>query len=133
MRPALALLLSVLLLAPPAALAGDDKKDVDKIGERDVGKGWNLYSLEREIALGKQLAQMVEQSARLVDDPVVSEYVDRVAQNLVRNSDAQVPFTVKVIDSDELNAFALPGGFFFVNSGLVLAADEEAELARWPF
>jgi len=128
-RPALALLLSLLLLAPPAALAGDDKKDVDKIGERDVGKGWNLYSLEREIALGKQLAQMVEQSARLVEDPVVLEYVDRVAQNLVRNSDARVPFTVKVIDSDELNAFALPGGFFFVNSGLVLAADEEAELA----
>ncbi|HKZ51784.1 MAG TPA: M48 family metallopeptidase [Candidatus Acidoferrales bacterium] len=128
-RPALVLLLSLLLLAPPAALAGDDKKDVDKIGERDVGKGWNLYSLEREIALGKQLAQMVEQSARLVEDPVVIEYVDRVAQNLVRNSDARVPFTVKVIDSDELNAFALPGGFFFVNSGLVLAADEEAELA----
>jgi predicted Zn-dependent protease len=128
-RPALALLLSLLLLAPPAVLAGDDKKDVDKIGERDVGKGWNLYSLEREIALGKQLAQMVEQSARLVEDPVVVEYVDRVAQNLVRNSDARVPFTVKVIDSEELNAFALPGGFFFVNSGLILAADEEAELA----
>jgi predicted Zn-dependent protease len=130
--PALALLLSLFLLAPPAALAGDDKddkKDVEKIGERDVGKGWNLYSLEREIALGKQLAQMVEQSARLVEDPVVNEYVDRVAQNLVRNSDARVPFTVKVIDSEELNAFALPGGFFFVNSGLILAADEEAEVA----
>jgi len=71
-RPALVLLLSLLLLAPPAALAGDDKKDVDKIGERDVGKGWNLYSLEREIALGKQLAQMVEQSA-LVPTVLASE------------------------------------------------------------
>ena len=132
LRPALALFLSVLLLAPPAALAGnkkDDKKDIDKIGERDVGKGWNLYSLEREIALGRQLAQQVEQSARLIDDPVVAEYVDRVAQNLVRNSDARVPFTVKVIDASEINAFALPGGFFFINSGLILAADEEAELA----
>jgi predicted Zn-dependent protease len=130
-RPILALFLSVLLLAPPAALADnkDDKKDVDKIGERKVGGGLNLYSLEREVALGKQLAQMVEQSARMVEDPVVLEYVDRVAQNLVRNSDARVPFTVKVVDSEELNAFALPGGFFFINSGLILAADEEAEMA----
>lgn len=129
LRPLLAVFLCALLLAPPGALAGDDKKDVSKIGERDVGGGINLWSLEKEVALGKQLAQMVEQSARLVQDPVVNEYVDRVAQNLVRHSDARVPFTVKVIDSDELNAFALPGGFFFVNSGLILAADEEAELA----
>lgn len=131
-RQALAILLSVFLLAPPIALAGDDKKDVSKIGERDVSGGGiipNLYSLEREIALGKRLAMQVEQSARLVDDPVVLEYVDRVTQNLVRNSDARVPFTVKVIDSKEINAFALPGGFFFLNSGLILAADDEAELA----
>jgi len=131
-RPALALTLCMLLAAPPAVLAADkkdDKKDVSKIGERDVGKGINLWSLEKEVALGKMLAQQIEQSARLVDDPVVNEYVNRVAQNLVRNSDARVPFTVKVIDSEELNAFALPGGFFFVNSGLVMAADEEAELA----
>ncbi len=131
-RAALVAFLSVVLLAPPTTLAADkkdDKKDPEKIGERDVGGGLNLYSLEREVALGKQLAQMIEQSAKLVEDPVVNEYVDRVAQNLVRNSDARVPFSVKVIDSDELNAFALPGGFFFVNSGLILAADEEAELA----
>jgi len=131
-RSALALALSLLLVAPPAVLAADkkkDKEDVSKIGERDVGKGINLWSLEKEVALGKQLAQQIEQSARLVDDPVVNEYVNRVAQNLVRNSDARVPFTVKVIDSEEINAFALPGGFFFVNSGLVMAADEEAELA----
>ncbi len=129
LRSAMAVLLAVLLLAPPRALADDDKKDVDKIGERNVGGGINLYSLEREIALGKQLAMQVEQSAKLVDDPVVNEYIDRVTQNLVRNSDARVPFTVKVIDSPEINAFALPGGFFFINSGLILAADEEAELA----
>ncbi|MFQ5778922.1 MAG: M48 family metallopeptidase [Terriglobia bacterium] len=131
-RQALAVLLSVLLLAPPMALAGDDKKDVNKIGERDVSGGGilpNLFSLEKEIALGKQLAMQVEQSARMVDDPVVLEYVDRVTQNLVRNSDARVPFSVKVIDSKEINAFALPGGFFFLNSGLILAADDEAELA----
>ena len=131
-RSALALTLSLWLAAPPAALAADkkkDKEDVSKIGERDVGKGLNLWSLEKEVALGKMLAQQIEQSARLVQDPVVNEYVNRVAQNLVRNSDARVPFTVKVIDSEEINAFALPGGFFFVNSGLVLAADEEAELA----
>ena len=107
----------------------DSKNDVDQIGNRKVGRGVNFYSLEREIAIGKQLAQDVERSAKLVDDPVVVEFVNRVGQNLVRNSDARVPFTIKVIDSDEINAFALPGGFFYVNSGLVLRADEESELA----
>jgi predicted Zn-dependent protease len=79
--------------------------------------------------MGKQYSMQVENSVKLVQDPVVNEYVNRIGQNLVRNSDAQVPFTIKVIDSDEVNAFALPGGFFYVNSGLILAADEEAELA----
>ena len=105
------------------------EEDVGAIGNRKVGKGINFYSLEREIALGKQLAQEVERSSKLIDDPVVTEYVNRVGQNLVRNSDARVPFTIKVIDSDEVNAFALPGGFFYVNSGLVLRAQEESELA----
>jgi beta-barrel assembly-enhancing protease len=103
--------------------------DINAIGNRDVGKGLDFYSLEHEIALGKQLAQQVDRSAKFIDDPVVNEYVNRVGQNLVRNSDARVPFTIKVIDSDVVNAFALPGGFFYVNSGLVLHADEEAELA----
>ncbi|HEY4840554.1 MAG TPA: M48 family metallopeptidase [Terriglobales bacterium] len=108
---------------------GED--DVDAIGNRKVG-GRGLgdwYSLETEIRLGKQYSMMVENSVKMVQDPVVNEYVNRIGQNLVRNSDAQVPFTIKVIDSDEVNAFALPGGFFYVNSGLILAADEEAELA----
>jgi beta-barrel assembly-enhancing protease len=105
------------------------KEDVDAIGNRGVGKGVNFYSIEKEIALGKGLAQEVERSSKLIDDPVVTEYVNRVGQNLVRNSDARVPFTIKVIDSDEVNAFALPGGFFYVNSGLILRAQEESELA----
>ncbi|MGC1907386.1 MAG: M48 family metallopeptidase [Candidatus Acidiferrum sp.] len=105
------------------------KEDVDAIGNRNVGKGINFYSIEKEIALGKGLAQEVERSSKLIDDPVVTEYVNRVGQNLVRNSDARVPFTIKVIDSDEVNAFALPGGFFYVNSGLILRAQEESELA----
>src|SRR5246127_24142 len=107
----------------------NSKEDVEAIGNRKVGKGPNFYSLEKEIALGKQLAQEVERSSKLIDDPVVTEYVNRVGQNLVRNSDARVPFTIKVIDSDEVNAFALPGGFFYVNSGLILRAQEESELA----
>jgi len=107
---------------------GSDK-DVNAIGNRGVGKGVNLYSLQREIALGKGAAMEVEKTAKMINDPVVTEYVNRVGQNLVRNSDAKVPFTIKVIDSDEINAFALPGGFFYVNSGLILRADEEAELA----
>ena len=107
------------------------KNDVDAIGNRNVGKRGlgDWYSTETEIKMGKQYAMMVEQTARMVQDPVVNEYVNRIGQNLVRNSDAKVPFTIKVIDSDEINAFALPGGFFYVNSGLILAADEEAELA----
>jgi predicted Zn-dependent protease len=107
------------------------KDDVNAIGNRNMGgKGLgNWYSLEKEIRMGKEYAMQVEQSVRLVQDPVVNEYVNRIGQNLVRNSDAKVPFTIKVIDSDEINAFALPGGFFYVNSGLVLAADNESELA----
>src|ERR1700739_1941294 len=107
----------------------NSREDVEAIGNRKVGKGPNFYSLEKEIALGKQLAQEVERSSKLIDDPTVTEYVNRVGQNLVRNSDARVPFTIKVIDSDEVNAFALPGGFFYVNSGLILRAQEESELA----
>jgi predicted Zn-dependent protease len=107
------------------------KNDLDAIGNRDIGgRGLgNWYSLEKEIAMGKGYAQEVESSVKLVQDPVVNEYVNRIGQNLVRNSDAKVPFTIKVVDSDEINAFALPGGFFYVNSGLILAADNEAELA----
>src|SRR6266850_7129138 len=107
----------------------NSKDDVDAIGNRKVSKGANFYSLEKEIALGKQLAQEVERSSKLIDDPVVTEYVSRVGQNLVRNSDARVPFTIKIIDTDVVNAMALPGGFFYVNSGLILAAHEESELA----
>jgi beta-barrel assembly-enhancing protease len=111
---------------------GGGKSDVDAIGNRNIGNGrgmGNWYSLEKEIRMGKEYAQQIEQSVKLIQDPVVNEYVNRIGQNLVRNSDAKVPFTIKVIDSDEVNAFALPGGFFYVNSGLILAADEEAELA----
>src|SRR5712671_1294852 len=121
--------LAALSLLSFSLFAADKKKDPDEIGNRDVGKGVNFYSLEKEIALGKGLAQEVERQAKIIDDPVIAEYVNRVGQNLVRNSDAKVPFTIKVIDTEEVNAFALPGGFFFVNSGLVLKADSEAELA----
>src|SRR5260221_1659664 len=107
----------------------NSKDDVEAIGNRKVGKGCNFYALEKEIWHGKQLAQEVERLSKVIDDPVVTEYVNRVGQNLVRNSDARVPFTIKVIDSDEVNAFALPGGFFYVNSGLILRAQEESELA----
>ena len=106
--------------------------DLSAIGNRNVGCGrglGNWYSIEKQIALGKGFADQVSRTAKMVQDPVVTEYVNRIGQNIVRNSDAQVPFTIKVIDSDEINAFALPGGFFFVNSGLILAADNESELA----
>jgi beta-barrel assembly-enhancing protease len=104
------------------------KDDVDAIGNRKVA-GWDWYSIESEIRMGKEYATQIESSLKLVTDPTINEYVNRVGQNLVRNSDAKVPFTIKVVDSDVINAMALPGGFFYVNSGLILAADNEAELA----
>ena len=111
------------------------KDDPSQIGKRNINKGsdkffgWLGGSKEKEMQIGRQLALEVEQQAKLIDDPVITEYVNRVGQNIVLHSDAKVPFTIKVIDSDEVNAFALPGGFFFVNKGLILAADNEAELA----
>jgi predicted Zn-dependent protease len=106
-------------------------EDVSAVGNREIGgRGMgNWYSTDSEIKMGKQYADQIEKSARFITDPEVEEYVNRIGQNIVKNSDCKVPFTIKVIDSDEINAFALPGGFFYVNSGLILAADEEAELA----
>src|ERR1700728_1863464 len=121
--------LALALTAPGRVYAEDPEKDPDQIGNRNVSGKVNFYSLEKEIALGKQLASEVERQAKIINDPVVAEYVNRVGKSLVRNSDAKVPFTIKVIDSEEVNAFALPGGFFFVNSGLIMKADNEAELA----
>jgi predicted Zn-dependent protease len=126
--------------APAALPTKDDdqikhdggKMDVDAVGNRNVGCGrgvGNWYTVEGQVARGRVYAQQIEAQIKLVNDPVITEYVNRIGQNLVRNSDAQVPFTIKVIDSDVVNAMALPGGFFYVNSGLILAADEEAEMA----
>jgi predicted Zn-dependent protease len=138
-RLSLALLIAVSLANVGFAGQDDSSKskknpknsDVDNIGTRDINKGniLPLMSLQREIALGQQLAAQVERQVKIVRDPVINEYVNRVEQNIVRNSDAQVPFSTKIIESDEVNAFALPGGFVFVNTGLLLAADEEAEVA----
>jgi predicted Zn-dependent protease len=110
----------------------DPNEDPAMIGKRNINKGftgWLGGSQEKEVSLGRQLAMQVEQEAKFVDDPIITEYVNRIGQNLVLHSDAKIPFTIKVIDSDEVNAFALPGGFFFVNKGLLLAADNEAEVA----
>jgi beta-barrel assembly-enhancing protease len=118
---------------PPTKMHHDGSiRDIDAIGNRNVGckQGiGNWYSLDKQVAMGRSYAEQVESSSKLVTDTVVTEYVNRVGQNLVRNSDAQVPFTIKILDSDDINAFALPGGFFYVDSGLLIAADNEAELA----
>ncbi|MGI8641612.1 MAG: M48 family metalloprotease [Pyrinomonadaceae bacterium] len=112
-----------------------EKEDPSKIGSRKINGGFDKFtgwlggSQEKEIAIGRQLSLEVEQQSKLVEDPLVTEYVNRVGQNVVLHSDAKIPFTIKVIDSDEVNAFALPGGYFYVNKGLILAADNESELA----
>jgi hypothetical protein len=105
--------------------------DVNAVGTRNIGgRGMgNWYSTESEIKMGKSYAMEIEKSTKFITDPVVTEYINRIGQNIVKNSDCKVPFTIKVIDSDEINAMALPGGFFYVNSGLIMAADEEAEIA----
>lgn len=126
--------LACVLAVAASAASGQDstrnkRDDPAQIGNRDVGKGVNLYSLEKEMALGKQLAQEVQRQAKIVEDPLISEYINRIGQNLVRNSDAKVPFTFQVIEGDSPNAFALPGGYVFVYTALVKIADEEDELA----
>ena len=133
MKPsrAAAWLLVAVFLSSAVPLVGadkDKKKDVEAIGERRVARR-SIISQEKEIGVGKQYANEIDHSVKMVTDPVVVEFVNRLAQNVARNSDLTIPLTVKVIDSPELNAFALPGGFLYVNSGLVLAADEEAQVA----
>src|ERR1019366_3521591 len=116
--------------AASAQYTGRKKKDDPaQIGSRDVGKGVNFYSLEKEMALGKQLAEEVRRQAKVVEDPLISEYINRIGQNLVRNSDAKVPFTFQVIEGESPNAFALPGGYVFIYTALLEIADEEDELA----
>ncbi len=105
------------------------KQDVARIGDRPVGKGVNFYSIEKEIEMGRKLADEIEQAARIVEDPGIAEFVNRIGQNIARSSDSKVPLAIKVIDSEEVNAFALPGGFLYVNTGLIELAEDEAELA----
>lgn len=129
-------LVIVLTFAMSVASFATDRRhgDVQNIGNRDItGRIWGIFpnfvSLEREIQIGQQVASEFEQTAKLIDDPVISDYVNRVGQDIVKHSDAKVPFHIKVVDTDEVNAFAFPGGFFYVNKGLILAADNESELA----
>src|SRR5438270_5785644 len=127
--PTIRILAAAALLVCSVSPAKDKKKDPNQIGNRNVGSGINFYSTEKEIALGKQLAEEVRRQSKLLDDPTVGEYINRVGQNLVRNSDATVPFTFQVVEGDQLNAFAFPGGFVFVYTGLIEATETEAELA----
>ena len=140
MRSTKRIIAIAIALLIPFAVLGDDKDtnkndnkkskdDVEQIGDRNVAGGINIYSTEKEIALGKQYADEIERQVQIIDDPIVGEYINRLGQNLVRHSDAKVPFTFKIIASPQVNAFALPGGFCFVHTGLLLEADNEAEVA----
>ncbi len=120
---------SVLAVLLPLAFSQDPKKDPDQIGARDVSKGINFYSIEKEMALGKQMAQQVERQATLLNDKLVTEYVNRLGQNIARHSDSKIPLTLKVIEGKEPNATTLPGGYIYVQTGLIRTADTEAELA----
>ena len=119
LRSSVSLVLTLLLAVPLTVFSGDDneRSDPDAIGDRNVSGKVNWYSLEKEIALGKQLAQQVERQSKVINDPVIAEYVNRLGQNLVRNSDAKVPFTIKVVEDPTVNAFALPGRIFLCSLG----------------
>lgn len=130
----LSVLLALSMVLPSGLMAGRKHADVENIGNRDINGRVALFfpnfvSLEKEIQIGAQYAQYFEQTARLVEDPVVTTFVDRLGQEIVKSSDAKVPFVIKVVDTDEVNAFALPGGYFYVNKGLILESENEAELA----
>src|SRR5580698_4261721 len=132
MRLAAILVLAVSIQLPAFAndkKPKDPKRDPTEIGDRNVSKGLNFYTVDQELALGKQLSLEVEKQARIVDDPIVSEYINRLGQNLARNSDVTLPVTFKLIESDEINAFTLPGGYIFINAGLLELSGNEAELA----
>ena len=120
---------ALLTVAVLIAYGQKAKDDVNQIGDREIGKCLNFYSIEKEMGLGKQLAEEVSRQAKMNQDPIVGEFINRMGQNLVRNSDAKVPFTFRVVEDNAPNAFALPGGFVFVNTGLIKLASEEAELA----
>src|SRR6476646_4663719 len=120
---------ALLTFAVLIASAQTPKDDVSKIGDRKIGNCLNFYSIEKEIALGKQLAEEVARQSKLSQDAIVGEYINRLGQNIVRNSDAKLPFTFQVVEDEIPNAFALPGGFIFVNTGLIKLASEEDELA----
>jgi len=132
-RKTAVILLTVAIFVAPAAARKND--DVENIGNRRVAGGRvygilpNMITIEKEIELGREVAAEFEQTAILLDDPVINEYIDRISQNIIRHSDAKIPFHVKVVDTDEVNAFAFPGGFFYVNKGLILEAENESELA----
>ena len=126
-RLAAILVLAVSIHLP--AFANDKKKDPTEIGDRNVSKGLNFYTVDQELALGKQLSIEVEKQAKIVDDPIISEYINRLGQNLARNSDVTFPVTFKLIEADEINAFTLPGGYVFINTGLLELSGNEAELA----
>ncbi len=127
-RPVASLLIAVFFWSTLPVRAADKKDDVTEIGSRRVARR-SIISQEKEIAIGKGYSSEIDRSAKVLTDPVINEYVNRVAQNIARNSDLTIPLTVKVIDSPEINAFALPGGFLYVNTGLLLAADEEDQIA----
>ncbi len=128
-RSWLALLLVTFLLSTTLTSRADDKKDdVDDIGNRNVAHK-SIISQEKEIAIGKQYADQIDKQAKILKDPVINEYINRVAQNIARNSDLKIPLTIKVIDDPSINAFTLPGAFMYLNTGTILAADEEDQVA----
>ena len=111
---------------------GKGINDLNAIGHRNVGcnRGLgNWYTLDAQVRMGQQFAQQVEQTQHVITDPYVNEVINRLGQNLQRNSDTQLPFTIKILDVQEPNAFALPGGYMFVNAGAILLADNESQLA----
>ncbi len=90
----------------------------------------NLISEQEELAMGAEFAAELEKELTFLDDPEIVGYIDDLGQSLARVSRrSHIPYTFRVVDTDEVNAFAVPGGYLFVNRGLIEAAENESELA----
>ena len=118
-----ALLVASLTLAPLRA------RGVERL---QFKPGFNLFSTQQDVQVGKENAAQIDKQLPLVNDPEVLQYLNALGKKLVTyapNNQAEYAWQFKVVNSADINAFALPGGYIYVNRGALDAAENEAQLA----